>query len=267
MRALGQGPRPLLWVAAIVGTVSVFAVPIGLAALRGYASEKALVVATSAAFVQSQGPSGGAALASLVDVWREFHLVKAALAMALVVALAALASTLARAAREAGLGPARRRALGGYVGVLAWAVGALIVVLANLQGAIAPLSSVASLLPSGRLTGELAASLGAMRSAVQADPAHEGGGIAGELMRDFVLYHAAFAIMAGAAGVLLTLQAFPALLECWRARRRHEPVSPTWLWQVVLFAAAGALFLLLAVANASTWLHPAPALIASLGGG
>lgn len=266
MRAPGQGPRPLLLVAAVVGSLSVFAVPIGLAALRGYASERALVVAASAAFVRTQGSSGGATLASLVDVWREFHLVKAALAMALVVVLAALASGLGRAAREAGPGPARRRALGGYVGVLAWALGALTAALANLQGAIAPLSSVASLLPIGRLTGELPATLQALRSAVQVDPAHGGHGFAGALLADFALYHLAFAGMAGAVGVLLMVQAIRAAMEPWRARRGHEPASPTRPWRVVIVGAAGALFLLLAAANASTWLQPAPALIASLGG-
>lgn len=269
MKAAAHGLRPMLWVAAVVGTVSVFAVPVGLAALRGFAGEKSLVVAASSAFVraESAGSSGRLPLMTLVAFWREFHLVKAGLAMAVVVILAVLASTLGRAAPAAGPGPGRRRLVAAYRAVLLWALGALIATLANLQGAIAPLASVASLLPTGRLTGELAATLDNMRSAVLADPTNGGGGIARELLPDFTLYHAAFALMAGTVGVLLAAQASRATMQWWQGRHRHEPASPTWIWQVALLGTAGALFLLMAVANASTWIHPAPALVASLGGG
>lgn len=257
----------MLWVAAVVGTVSVFVVPVGLAALRGFAGEKSLVVAASTSFVraESEGSSGRLPLTTLVDFWREFHLVKAGLAVTVVVILALLASALGRAALAAG-DPGRRRLVAAYGAVLLWALGTLTVALANLQGAIAPLSSVASLLPTGRFTGELAATLGNMRSTVLADPTNGGDGIAHELLHDFTLYHAAFALMAGSTGVLLAAQACRAAMEWWQARRRREPASPTWIWRVALFGTAGALFLAVAVANAGTWIHPEPALVASLGG-
>lgn len=269
MRAAGSSFRPALWLAALLGTASVFVVPLRLATSRGFPGEDALVAAASSAVVRA-GASGGAgdplALADLVAFWREFHLVKAGLALALVATLVVLAAMLGRAACAAEPGGQRSRVLAAYGGVLAWGLGALTLALANAQGAIAPLSSVASLLPSGRAPGELGAVLGELRRAVQADPRTGGGGLAGELLHDFIGYHAAVAVMASVVGVALTALALRAGAARWR-RRRGDPAPPAWLWQVVLFGGAGAFFLLVASANASTWIRPVPALLASLGGG
>lgn len=264
MTVVGLGRRPLIWVSAGL-SVSVFAVPMLVVAVHGLTSESDLETAAGSAFVRA-GASGARAdargLVELVSLWRDFHLIKAALAVLLVLALLRLSSVLSLQARVAG---PRRWALAAYGGVLASMLAALTIALANLQGALAPLASTASLLPRGRTSGELGAVLGELRQAVQVDPASPAG-VAGKLLADFERYHAVFAILAAVVGALLTAHALRAAVEGWRRRRRRALPPSTWLWRFGLFCPAGAFFLLVATANASTWLHPGPALVASLGG-
>ncbi len=266
---LSQGRRRALWAGALVLTVSVFAVPIRLAAMHGFSGEQALISAASSAVIRAgaTGESGDPnALTDLVGFWRQFHVVKATLALTLVVTLTLLATSLARSARNARPGWARRGALAAYGAVLLWLLGGLTILLANAQGAIAPLSSVASLLPAPRPASPLAEVLGGIRHGVESTG---GAGLAGELLSDFTLYHAAFAIMAAVAGVLLTALALRAAAARRRARRDpqdREPVDPTWLAHVVVLGGAGAVFLLLTAANVSTWIRPVPALVGALGG-
>ena len=53
-----------------------------------------------------------------------------------------------------------------------------------MQGAVAPLASVASLIPAGPESGEVGAVLGDLRQAVHVDPASPSGA-AGDLLADF----------------------------------------------------------------------------------
>ncbi|MBK8729686.1 MAG: hypothetical protein IPM00_10060 [Tetrasphaera sp.] len=64
---------------------------------------------------------------------------------------------------------------------------------------------------------------------------------------------------------MLTALAVRAGVGGWH-RRGRELRSTTWPWRLGLLGVVGAFFLLVASANASTWLNPAPALVASLGG-
>lgn len=73
-----------------------------------------------------------------------------------------------------GVGPGRRAGLPTESALL----------LANLQGAVAPLASVASLIPAGPESGEVGAVLGDLRQAVHVDPASPSGA-AGDLLADF----------------------------------------------------------------------------------
>jgi len=259
----------LLWCRAVVTTVAVFAVPALLISLRGFTGEAGLVAASESAFLHAD--LGGRvadsdALAELTAQWREFHLVKAAIAGILVVTLAGLASALRQQAAGAERDRRRRLLVAAYGGVVLWLLGALTVLLANVQGAVAPFASVASLLPAGRGHRELGGVLADLRQAVEVDTVSPVGGIASELLGDFILYHAVLAVLGAAAGVVLTTLALRAVLVRWRLRATGRSGQPTWVLQTSLYGAVGVFFLLLALANTSTWLNPVPALVATLGG-
>lgn len=267
MTAGGLGSRGLSWLSASL-TVGLFAVPMFLLAVHGLTDESALEAAAGSAFVRSgvsrTGIASGA-LVELVSPWREFHLVKATVAVTLVLTLIRLTAVLSKEARSAGTRRTRRSSHAAYGGVLAWMLAALTIGLADLQGALAPLASVASLLPTAHPSGEVGTTLAELRETVQIDPTPPAG-LAGDLLIDFARYHAAFAILGTVVGVVLIVLALPAAVDGWR--RRHEAVAlGTWPWQVGLFSGVGAFLILVAAANASTWLNPVPALVASLGGG
>lgn len=256
----------LAWVAVLL-TPAVLLVPAGFAALRGYSGEAELVAAAESAFVRADvsGPvARSAALADLTAVWQEFHLVKAGVAGLLVLALVGLGSRVLRRMEAAGAGRRRWLLLTAHAGVVVWLLWALTVLLANLQGTVAPFASVASLLPGGRATGELGGVLDRLAASVEAGAPSAGGGVAGELLGDFTLYHAVFALLAAMTGVVLTAVALRSLR--WRLRGPGRARPSGWSVQTTLFGVAGGVFLLLAVANTSTWLRPVPALVASLGG-
>ncbi len=254
---------------AVLLTLATFLVPAGFVALRGFGGEAGLVAASESAFVRADlsRPLGdSAALAELTAVWREFHLLKAVLAGLLVLALVGLASAVRHSAEAAGGGRRRWSTLSAYGGVVLWLLGALTVLLANVQGAVAPFASVASLLPSGRGSGALGGVLGDLRAAMVAEPASAGGVLAAQLLGDFTVYHAVFAVLAGVTGAALAVLAVRAVWRRWRLRGPGRGAPPTWPLQTALYGTAGAFFLLVALANVSTWAHPVPALVASLGG-
>ncbi|GAA4726432.1 hypothetical protein GCM10025782_25980 [Pedococcus ginsenosidimutans] len=258
-----------MWWAAALLTPAVFLVPAGLVALRGYGGESDLVAAAESAFLRadvSAPVTDSRELAELTAMWREFHLVKALIAGLLVLALVSLASTVRR--RVDASESRRRRALllSVHGGVVVWLLGALTVLLANVQGAAAPFASVASLLPAGHGTGQLEVVLSHLRQAVAAGTPSSGGALASQLLGDFTLYHAVLAVLAAATGGVLSTLALRALWRRWRLRGPVRSPRPTWLVETTLYGAAGAVFLLLSLANASTWVHPVPALLASLGG-
>ncbi|HMM95823.1 hypothetical protein [Phycicoccus sp.] len=260
--------RRRLLPSAVLLTAAVFLVPAGYAALRGFRGEGSLVAATKSAFVRADLPGSvadSAALAELTTVWREFHVVKAVLAGLLVVVLVGLVASVRRRAEASGRGGRRWLLRSAYAGAVVWLLAAVTLLLANLQGAAAPFASVASFLPAGG-SGEVGGVLGELRGAVEAGSPASVGGVAGALLGDFTWYHAVFAVLAAVTGVALTVLALGAVWRRWRVRGSGPSPQPTWLLRAGLFGAAGAAFLLLAAANASTWLHPVPALVASLGG-
>jgi hypothetical protein len=157
-------------------------------------------------------------LADAVDYWAAFHVVKAVAAAAL---LTALLVALGRVRR----GPGR-------VALLALAVVATVVLIANVQGAVAPLSSLLSMVPAGAADLALAS---------------DGTPAFAALVRDFAIYHLAMvALAAGAAVLVARLGA-----RAWRHGRRPAAVT-----------AAGAVALLgvVTLANITTVAEPEPAL-------
>ncbi|WP_148615308.1 hypothetical protein [Nocardioides rubriscoriae] len=260
----------LMSCAALATTVALFVVPALLISWRGYDGEDALVAAAESAFRRADlgaRVADSAALAELTARWREFHVVKALLAGVLVAVLAGLASVVRRKAEATDGGRGRWPLLAAYSGVALWLLAAVSVLLANVQGSVAPFASVASLLPTERPGGELGGVLASLRQAVQADPPRSGAGIPGELLGDFVVYHAVLAVLALATGGVLMTLALRAVLARSRLHAEGRSPRPTWLLQTTLYGAAGAFFVLLALANTSTWIDPVPALVATLGGG
>ena len=265
-----MSPRYLpLSSAALVTTVAAFVVPALLLSIHGVTGQAALVAASESAFVHTDlggRATDSEALAELTARWREFHVVKAAVALLLVLVLARLASDMRRTVEAAGHDRRRWPLLAGYAGVVLWLLGGLTVLLANVQGAAAPLASVASLLPTGHGSGALEPVLGGLRRALQAETPPPVAGVAGDLLGDFTVYHAVLAVLAAAAGTTLTTLSLRAMSGRWRLRGSDEPLRLTLAARATLYGAAGGCFLLLALANTSTWIDPVPALVASLGG-
>jgi len=233
------------WHAASAMTGLTWAGPDDLASSVGHA-----LVADWASAVPSPGGQASSALTDPTRFWRWFHIAKAVLAVAALVSASVLVTRAWRARRAASTS-ARRfawaavTAIGGLVAALS-----VLVVVANVQGAFAPMSSVLSFLPwSGRSP--------ALVDAVTALNASIGSGhptsTATAIVRDFATYHAVVAVLL----TLVTVLAGVATVRVTRARRWRS---------VVVLAATMTVFAVLTLANTSTALAPAPALQSFLSG-
>ena len=211
------------------------------------------------------------ALQRVVDYWFRFHLIKGGIAALLLIVLAALAVLLWRTFLHCdGLGMGSRAALvsaGAAVPVLA--LFALAVVMANIQGAVAPFASLLPLLmdstPDASLTGTLA------QAREQLAGSHRSSGYTpaalDAMVSDFAWYHAALAVVAAVAVVAL----LGLCVMFWRrfarvgsADRRTRRV---WGWFGVLSALSSLIVAVVLVANTGTATDPAPALLAFFNGG
>ncbi|MEV5821945.1 hypothetical protein ABUL04_31075 [Micromonospora harpali] len=208
-------------------------------------------------------------LARVVDYWSRYHLVKAVLAALLLTVLVALGFRLARAfVTTGGLGAGKRAALaaaGVLVAVLA--PFSLAMVMANVQGAVAPFASLLPMLTEGVTDADLADTLTQVEQGLA-----ESGGTGGSsspaldlMIDDFSWYHEA---MAGTAAVVAVVLVATSVL----AWRRFAATRPARKRQVLAaYGLLSALLLLpavaLAVANATTAADPAPALLAFFQGG
>jgi hypothetical protein len=140
-------------------------------------------------------------LERVVDYWFRFHVAKAMIAAILVVVLVALGVLLWKAfLRAGGLGPGSRAALAS-AGVLVTMLTllSLAVVLANIQGAVAPFASLLPMVTGGATDAELTGTLDQIRQRLAAGdrttPALE------MMIGDFARYHVAFAVIAAIAAV------------------------------------------------------------------
>jgi hypothetical protein len=235
----------LPWHAAAAVTGLTWPGPNALAGSVGHA-----LVADWAAAVAAPGREASSALTDPTRFWRWFHIVKAVLSLAALITSSLLVARAWRARRGA---PTRGRRFGWAVlasgGALVAAI-AVVLVLANVQGALAPLSSLLSFLPlSGRsphLTDAVTA-LNASIGSTQPTPT------ATAIVRDFAVYHAVVAVLMAVVTVLVG--AWAVRVAC--ARR--------WGSAAVLTATV-AIFALLTVANTGTAFAPAPALQSFLTG-
>lgn len=238
----------------------------------GPTHELSLSAATSQAFTaywQSGRHSYPPALADLVAYWRRYHLVKAGFAVVLTIALCWLAQILWRSLLLAGrLGPATTTAaVASASAVTALAFGSVLVVMATIQGALAPFSSLVSLLSVGH--GDSALTESAVQ--IQHDLAEHqvmlhAPATLGAIIDDFQRYHAVLAAQAAIlAGVLIGLS-----MLMWRRAPtvgRAVPLAKALLRLLATaFALLTAIVLVIGAANVSTALNPDPALRLVFGG-
>lgn len=196
---------------------------------HGLAGDWRLGVATPGA--------GDSTLADPARFWRWFHVAKGVLATAVLVAAALLSRQVRGADHQ------RFRAVGMASGALAGIAG--LVVIANVQGAVAPLTSVLGFLPEAPSEAGLAPALAAVRDQLADGPS---AALTDALVTDFARYHAALAVMSAVAALHLAVVA----AAIWRRGHRR----PARL--LFLPAAFGAA--VLTAANVSSTLDPASAL-------
>ena len=206
-------------------------------------------------WARSRGSLDGPLLEA-VDFWTRFHVIKAALATVMLLGAVAVGRRLARPDalrdRRAGIvAPFDRPTLAGL------ALLALLVVVANVQGAIAPLASLVGVLPLAAPDPELARALAQLRDAVAS-----GSGAGAVLLEDFRRYHVAMSALAALAALWFVRRVIARMV------RRRRTGGPPARSRCALAEPVGALcFGVVAAANLSTALDPVPALQALLAGG
>ncbi len=211
------------------------------------------------------------ALRRVVDYWFRFHLVKGGIAALLLIVLAALAVLLWRTFLHADdLGRGGRAALGSAgASVAMLALFALAVVMANIQGALAPFASLLPMLmdntPDASLTGTLAQAreqlAGSHRTSGYASPALDA------MVSDLGWYHAVLAVIATV--VVVALLGLCVLF--WRRFARvgsaDRRARRAWGYLGVVSALSSLIVAVLLVANAGVAMDPAPALLGLFNGG
>lgn len=253
---------PALALGAAALLAAVFLAPFRVASLwtgNAYPDVGVLRSSVTDAFVAfwSSGESAmGPDLAGPVDFWAKFHLVKALLAAALLVTAVLLGGSLWRITLDSS--SVGRRVAAGAAGVVTGGVAVLALVLlaANVQGVIAPLSSVLGLMPLGTPKAGLADTVTQVRNGLESGS--EAPTLA-LLLGDFVAYHVAMVVI----GAVVTIGLGVASVVVWRRRRRSGRPGERALLVIAalaLFALAG-FFGLVTTANASTAARPAPALL------
>ncbi|WP_218019124.1 hypothetical protein [Nocardia salmonicida] len=226
----------------------------------GFSDENDLRRAFRAAFVeywQAGNREFTADLAKVVDYWYRYHLVKAVLAAILLAVLVTLTVKLWRAfmaAGQAALGTRVGLAVsGGLAAVLALC--SLVLVLANMQGAVTPF---ASLLPM--LLGEDSAPTEVI---TQVDRRLADGTRVPPLevmIDEFARYHVAMAALAAVTAVLL----LGACALLWRTsvRSPDRRSRRVLAWFGALSALLALIMVVVAVANTTNASNPVPGLAA-----
>ncbi|MFI6866624.1 hypothetical protein [Nocardia sp. NPDC050406] len=226
-----------------------------------FTDESELRASLRPAFVEywrSGGRDFTPSLERIVDFWLRYHLAKAVIAAVLLVALVALAVVLWRAFLRAG-GTALL-ASGTVVSVLA--VVASLLVMANIQGAVAPFSSLLPMVVDSPTDTELADTLGQIRQRL-AD--HAETPVLDVITEDFARYHAAMAVIAACVAVLLIAASALSWITFAKASdSRARRVLASFGIASALFALA---MIVVAVANTGTAADPTPALSAFFDGG
>jgi hypothetical protein len=193
--------------------------------------------------------------AGIVDYWCRYHLAKAGIAAILLVALVALGLVVLR-------GPARSWVrIGSAAMVSAAAVGAGAVLLANVQGTVAPFASLLPMLTEHPADPQLARTLAEAARQVTTGPRSPA---ATGLIAEFARYH----LVLGVAAAILAVALAGTSAAGWR-RVAAGPAggrAVTGIYTATATLTAVALAVLTA-ANLGTAADPAPALADFLAGG
>ncbi|GAC70504.1 hypothetical protein [Gordonia soli] len=240
-----------------IALVGAFVLTPALLAGGGYGSvfdASPLVRALRDGFVatwQSGRVEPTAGLDEVVHYWSNYHLVKTVIALALLACLVILSRMIWRAYVTAG--PQRQVALA-TSGVIATtgAVGALGLLMANIQATLAPLSALLPLLPARPGPGSYAVVVGEIRSGLSANGAG-GQPFLGALVDDYARYHLIMAVIAAVLVVVATVWC----VASWRHARRSDGRSRKLArWSTAISAVVGLGLAVLLVANTSTVVDP-----------
>lgn len=265
-------------VALAVALVAAFVLaPRALAASSsggGYVEERNVIEAVRGAFVEywDSGDSGfPPSLDRVVDLWFRYHVVKAVIAAILVVVLSVLAILLCKAfLRAAGTGLGRKVALASACALVSTLVlFSLLMVMANIQGAVAPFASLLPMLAVGPMDAKLAITLDHVKQRLADFPSagHQSPPALDVMLSEFSQFHVALAVLAAIVAVVFVGMT----VVLWKgfARAGSSNGQARRLWGS--FGVLSGLFLLvmivLAAANATTAQDPAPALLAFFEGG
>ncbi|WP_083819717.1 hypothetical protein [Pseudofrankia inefficax] len=203
-------------------------------------------------------------LARVVDYWYRYHLVKGLISALLLAVLIVLTSGLWRSFLTAGA-TARRAGLAS-AGVLtaALALLALAAVMANIQGAAAPFSSLVPMLREGGTDPALAGTLDqATRQLADSRPGARTAPALQVMTAGFAGYHVALAVVAAVvAAAFLTVSVL-----LWRRAPADRTARRLTRAFGVLTAVLTLALLVLVAANVTTAAHSAPALLDALNGG
>lgn len=281
-----SGPsRPILSsgrkIAALIAAAAVFSAAFVLAPPmlttrpgEGYANQGALVETVRANFVEywnSGVESFTPGLQSAVDYWQRYHIAKAVIAVILLTVLLSLGRALWMSFVNAGPLTAGKKlafvSAGGLVTLLA--LFSSVLVMANVQGVVAPFSSLISMLPVAQTDGALGDTVGQVRQQLaQSTATGNQQSPALELMiSDFARYHLAMAVIALIAAALslaVAVVVWVRFARTARSERRTRFVSGSIGILTALFTLG---LIVVCVANMGTAADPAPALAAFFDGG
>ncbi|MEW2521551.1 tat (twin-arginine translocation) pathway signal sequence [Actinacidiphila alni] len=207
-------------------------------------------------------------LDATVSFWFRFHVVKAGVSALLLASVVALGIVLWRLRRERAGERTHRSLVLPWTFVAATGTFALVVLVANVQGAAAPFASLLPMLSGGGTDSGVGTTVAQARQQLADYPNGRHSPALAVMVDDFVVYHAVLAAMA--AVVALSLAAATVVL--WRRRRASAAPAGTrarrpLTWGVAGCAALTAVVLVVAVANATSAAHSPQALAAFFDGG
>lgn len=240
----------------------------------GYSDEGALITGMRTSFVDywSSGDRDyPASLERLVGYWIDYHVVKAAIAALLLTVLVLLGARLLRMLLIPGrLSPGRGAVLASS-GTLAatLTLSSAVLVMVNIQDVVAPFASLISLLPVGTSNRQLTATVGQVRQSLAQYPDTRGRTPPAlqAMVSNFALYHATLVVLLAILAVVLVGLS----IASWKKRARTAPSERRIRRTLVVASVLPALLLLAAIlvalANLTTLMHPAPALMAFFNSG